>query len=188
MCRTCPTYKSVYLPKSWFKRSTFVVPSTNLGTIPPQTATPTYNTTWFVPTATLNISTTTVTVNVTQISAIAALTIYCPITADDYSAGWTIYDLPDNCTDALLEYCNPTVNATMLPSTSFPKTCSPTYYEGNTATASSTTAPSTTAPSTTAPSTTSSSPAAPKQSSNAAKCKRIQSSTLAGSKCLETLY
>jgi hypothetical protein len=60
------------------------------------------------------------TVNITKASEIAALTIYCSITPDDISAGWTIYDLPDNCTDALLEYCDHSANATYASFNEFP--------------------------------------------------------------------
>jgi len=139
---------------------TFVVPSTSFGTIPPQTATPTYNTTWFIPTATLNISTSTVTVDASQISQLAALTVDCPITQDDYEAGWSIYDLPDDCTNALIEYCEPAINATQPPATSFPATCSPVYYENST----------TAEPSTTVVASLTSSTLAPTQSGIAANC------------------
>jgi hypothetical protein len=139
------------------------VPSTSFGTIPPQTATPTYNTTWFIPTATLNISTSTVTVDPSQISQLAALTVDCPITQDDYEAGWSIYDLPDDCTNALIEYCEPAINATQPPATSFPATCSPVYYENST----------TAEPSTTVVASLTSSTLAPTQSGIAANCKNI---------------
>ncbi|MCJ1384752.1 hypothetical protein MMC17_007870 [Xylographa soralifera] len=143
-----------------FWNVTFVVPSTSFGTIPAQTATPTYNTTWFIPTATLNISTSTVTANLTQISQLAALTVDCPITGDDYAAGWSIYDLPDDCTDALVEYCQPVIDATQPPPTTFPTTCSPIYYENST----------TTQPSTTVVPSTTSSTLVPTQSGIAANC------------------
>lgn len=57
----------------------------------------------------------------------ASLVIYCPVTANEALEGWTISELPDDCEEGLDEYCQPLANATVLSSTSFPVTCSPSY-------------------------------------------------------------
>ena len=54
---------------------------------------------------------------------------YCPITVNDTLSGWTIPDLPDDCSGALSVYCSPSANAPMPSSTVFPSTCSPAYWE-----------------------------------------------------------
>ncbi len=117
---------------------------------------------WFVPTTTLNVTTTTFAINLTQMAILASLALDCPISNNDTQDGWTVPDLADYCnqTAALTEYCLPSINATMPPSTSFPITCSPSYWD-NLATAASTTAiPSTTTTST-----------APEQTGIASDCK-----------------
>ncbi|KAK0717314.1 hypothetical protein B0T26DRAFT_775514 [Lasiosphaeria miniovina] len=48
---------------------------------------------------------------------------------NDTLAGWTIPDLPDNCTSALSVYCSPSSGATMPQTTTFLTTCSPAYWE-----------------------------------------------------------
>ncbi len=56
--------------------------------------------------------------------------VYCPITSNDTQNGWTVPDLPDDCSGALEIYCSPSSNATVPPSTVFPTTCSPAYWDG----------------------------------------------------------
>ncbi|ROW05869.1 hypothetical protein VPNG_08045 [Cytospora leucostoma] len=114
---------------------TFVLPATQFTTVPSQTAAPNYTTTYLAPTTPLNISTMSASFLPDSISAFASLLVYCPITANDTLDGWTISDLPDDCEDGLEIYCDPLVNATVPTSTSFPVTCSPSYWE-NLATAS----------------------------------------------------
>ncbi|KAK3934138.1 hypothetical protein QBC46DRAFT_274422 [Diplogelasinospora grovesii] len=108
---------------------TFVLPPTSFTVVPNQTVVPNYTTTYLNPTTPVNITTTTVTVDTAAATSYASLLVYCPITNNDAQNGWTIPDLPDNCTSALSVYCSPSSNATTPPSTVFPTTCSPAYWD-----------------------------------------------------------
>lgn len=109
---------------------TFVIRTTLFTSIPSQTAAPNYTTTWFVATTTIANYTVTGTASASAVvSAYNDLLVYCPITYNDTMSGWSAYDLPDDCLDGLLEYCSPSINATMPASTSFPASCSPAYWD-----------------------------------------------------------
>ncbi|KAF7183838.1 hypothetical protein CNMCM7691_004260 [Aspergillus felis] len=109
---------------------TFVLQTTLFTSIPSQTAAPNYTTSWFVSTTTIANHTVTGTASASDVvSAYNDLLVYCPITYDDTMSGWSPYDLPDDCLDGLLEYCSPSINATMPASTSFPASCSPAYWD-----------------------------------------------------------
>ncbi|OAA41492.1 LysM domain-containing protein [Beauveria brongniartii RCEF 3172] len=107
---------------------TFVLPTTEFTVVPSQTIVPNYTTSYQGPTDPIQISTTTGTIVPSAAESYAALTKYCPISHDDFLGGWTIPDLPANCSSALGKYCSPAANATMPSSTVFPTTCSPAYY------------------------------------------------------------
>ncbi|KAL4962768.1 uncharacterized protein BDV14DRAFT_210410 [Aspergillus stella-maris] len=85
---------------------------------------------WFVTTSTISNYTQTATASPSAVvSSYNDLKKYCPITFNDAMSGWDITSLPDDCYDGLLEYCKPSINATMPTSTQFPASCSPAYYE-----------------------------------------------------------
>lgn len=104
---------------------TFVVASTDFGTIPAQSAVPNYTTSYFVNTILPNVTTTVMTANATAESLLAQRTGSCPFNASDYAAGLTIFDMPGNCSDLLEPYCFPDPDAPILMSTTFPASCSP---------------------------------------------------------------
>ncbi|KAJ5717637.1 hypothetical protein N7488_003283 [Penicillium malachiteum] len=109
---------------------TWVIPPTAFTTLPSQpTSFPVFNTSdiaW--PVTRLTPPVQNLTWDSSYTALYANLTEYCPITPDEASNGWTINDLPYNCTDLLEEYCNPSANATMPASTVLPATCSPAYW------------------------------------------------------------
>ncbi|GKZ34453.1 hypothetical protein AbraIFM66950_004728 [Aspergillus brasiliensis] len=115
---------------------TFVLPTTSFTTIPAQTGAPNYTTSWFVTTSTISNYTQTATASPSAVvSSYNDLRKYCPITFNDAMSGWDITSLPDDCYDGLLEYCEPSMNATMPTSTQFPASCSPAYYEATSSSA-----------------------------------------------------
>ncbi|KAJ5727416.1 hypothetical protein N7493_005236 [Penicillium malachiteum] len=122
--------------------SAWVIPSTAFTTLPSQpTSLPAFNTSDIVwPVTTLTPPNQNMTWDETYVDLYVNLTQYCPITEDETSNGWTIYDLPENCTDLLEEYCNPDANATMPVSTVLPATCSPAYWISSDSVTSGTTA------------------------------------------------
>ena len=88
---------------------------------PPNISTSWYNTqTTYIP-----APTTTITVNATAVSLIAARTSFCPITDEDYADGFSDSDLPDACQSLLLPYCWPDPDAPIPTSTQFPAVCTP---------------------------------------------------------------
>lgn len=103
----------------------FVVASTDFGTIPAQSAVPNYTTSYFVNTVLPNVTTTAMTANATAESLLAQRTGYCPFNSSDYAAGLTIYDMPGNCSDLLEPYCFPDPDAPIPTVTTFPASCSP---------------------------------------------------------------
>ncbi|KAJ5175304.1 uncharacterized protein N7482_001181 [Penicillium canariense] len=115
----------------------WVIPPTAFTTLPTQPTTfPIFNTSdiaWPVTTIVPTVSN--VTWNDTAVPLYLNLTQYCPITQNDISNGWTIYDLPESCEDLLDEYCDPAANATIPASTVLPATCSPAYYMSSNTTA-----------------------------------------------------
>ncbi|KAJ6114750.1 hypothetical protein N7486_000528 [Penicillium sp. IBT 16267x] len=115
----------------------WVIPPTAFTTLPTQPTTfPIFNTSdiaWPVTTIVPTVSN--ITWNDTAVPLYLNLTQYCPITQDDISNGWTIYDLPESCEDLLDEYCDPAANATIPASTVLPATCSPAYYMSSNTTA-----------------------------------------------------
>ncbi|KAH8889139.1 hypothetical protein GQ53DRAFT_825896 [Thozetella sp. PMI_491] len=139
-CDSILANEDFYLTQLLSWNPTFVFPPTSFTAVSNQTVALNYTTSYLNPTTSINISTSTASIDTAAIESYVSLMAYCPITSNDTLAGWTIPDLPDNCTSALSLYCSPTANATMLPSTTFPTTCSPAYWDGLL----STTAPSTT--------------------------------------------
>jgi len=72
------------------------------------------------------IPTVTVTANASNVGEYRKYTEFCPITYDDYDAGFDWEDLSDECKTMLIPYCSPFATGDPLPSTSFPSTCLPT--------------------------------------------------------------
>ncbi|KAJ6032590.1 hypothetical protein N7540_003322 [Penicillium herquei] len=109
---------------------TLVIPPTAFTTLPAQPTTfPAFNTSdiaW--PVTTIVPTVQNMTLNSSAVALYFELTQYCPITEDDTSNGWTIWDLPTACEDLLEEYCDPPANATIPMSTVLPASCSPAYW------------------------------------------------------------
>ncbi|KAJ5726593.1 uncharacterized protein N7483_007950 [Penicillium malachiteum] len=133
ICISPPGTSSWVVPSTNITTSwdvTWVIPPTAFTTLPAQPTTfPVFNTSdiaW--PVTTIVPTVQNMTLNSSAVALYFELTEYCPITEDDTSNGWTIWDLPTACEDLLEEYCNPSANATIPTSTVLPASCSPAYW------------------------------------------------------------